>query len=68
MRAAALLIKLEFLVHCNSARKTHQRLKKISFVTPKRLFQRYLPLTDEKADGCNRPVLSILRARKTSGS
>ena len=26
VRAAALLIKLEFLVHCNSARKTHQRL------------------------------------------
>src|SRR5712672_4156293 len=28
------------------ARKTHQRLLKFSFVTPKRLLQQYLPTTD----------------------
>src|SRR6266850_1973901 len=29
-----------------AARKTHQRLSKFSFVTPKRLLQQYLPTTD----------------------
>ena len=29
-----------------AARKTHQRLSKFSFVTPKRLLQQYLPEAD----------------------
>jgi hypothetical protein len=34
-----------------AARKTHQRLSKFSFVTPKRLLQQYLPLADiQKSD------------------
>src|SRR5712671_8114130 len=38
-----------------AARKTHQRLLKFSFVTPKRLLQQYLPI----ADSCAAAKLSV---------
>jgi hypothetical protein len=34
-----------------AARKTHQRLLKFSFVTPKRLLQQYRPTTDIRDTG-----------------
>src|SRR4051812_1374577 len=47
-----------------AARKTHQRLLKFSFVTPKRLLQQYLPTTEVE-----RPIRSpYRRGQKARGN